>query len=177
MIQINGTQVTAERGNKKRVRNLGKVKVLRPRPEHLKLKMNNRTLEQESSDEEAWFDYPCFPKQDTEDKVGQSLVNTNVRVGEEMELEYEEIEDQSEKPPRRKSTRNRVLPRRYVEEEVNTTQEKAKLSPRMRKRRQSLAKQRDKFTPEMGWVLKTREGGLRSASSLEADMLEKLVET
>ena len=39
--EIKGTQVTAERGNKKRVRNLGKVKVLRPRPEHLKLKMKH----------------------------------------------------------------------------------------------------------------------------------------
>ena len=170
------TEVTAERGNKKRVRNLGKVKVLRPRPEHLKLKMNNGILGEESSDEEAWFDYPCFPKQDTEDEVGHSLVNTNVRVGEDVELEFGEIEDQSETPPRRKSTRNRVKPQRYVEEEVNTTQQKAKLSPRERKRRQSIAKHRDKFTPGMGWLLQTREGGLRRASSSEADMLEKLVQ-
>ena len=41
VIEIKGTQVTAERGNKKRVRNLGKVKVLRPRPEHPKLSKPN----------------------------------------------------------------------------------------------------------------------------------------
>ena len=93
-----------------------------------------------------------------------------------MELDIGEIEDQSGTPSRRKSTRNRVKTRRYLEEEVHTSQEKAKLSPRMRKRRQSLAKQRDKASPEIGWILQTREGGVRSASSSEAKMLERLVE-
>ena len=51
--EVKGTQVTAERGNMKRVRNLGKVKVLRPRPKHLKPKNDNNSLMEESSDEEA----------------------------------------------------------------------------------------------------------------------------
>ena len=175
MTEIKGTQVTAERGNKKRVRNLGKVKVLRPRPEHLKVKNNNTTLVEESSDEEAWFDYPSFSRQDTQFKGGQSVVNTNIRDGENVEMEMGETDGHAETPPRRKSNRTRVTPRRYLEEEDHTTQEKTKLSPRMRKRRQSLAKQRDKTTPGLGWILQTQGGRVRNASSPEAAMLEELV--
>ena len=150
---------------------LGKVKVLRPRPEHLKVKNNNTTLVEESSDEEVWFDYPSYSRQDKDFEADQSLVDTNVRVGEDLELEFGELEEQSGTPPRRKSTRVRAEPRRFLEGEDQTTQGKAKLSPRMRKRRQSLAMQRDKSTPGMGWILQTRGGGVRSASSPEADML------
>ena len=92
-----------------------------------------------------------------------------------VELEFGEPAEQTETPPRRESTRTRVKPRRYMEEEVHTTQEKAKLSPRNRKRRQSLAKHRDKSTPGMGWTLQTQGGGFRSASSSEAVILEELV--
>ena len=90
-------------------------------------------------------------------------------------MEIGEPVDQAGTPPRRKSTRTRVKPQRYVEEEVHTTQEQGRLSPRMRKRRQSLAKQRDKSTPGMGWTLQTQGGGFRSASSSEAVILEELV--
>ena len=129
----------------------------------------------ESSDEEAWFEYPSFSRQDIDSEVGQSLVDTNVRAEEDVVLEIVGAEDQSGTPTRRESTRVRVKPRRYREEEGQTIQEKGKLSPRERKRRQSLAKQRDKSTSGMGWILKAPDGAVRNASSSEAVMLEELV--
>ena len=130
---------------------------------------------EESSDEEAWFDYPSFLRQDAQSEGGQSVVNTNIRAGENVELEIGDTDAYAETPSRRKSNRTRVTPRRYKEEEDHTTQEKTKLSPRMRKRRQSLARQRDKSIPGKGWILQTLGGGVRSASSPEAAMLEELV--
>ena len=69
------------------------------------------------------FDYPCFPRQDTGNEIGQSLINTNGRVGKDVELDIGEIEDQSGTSSRTKSSRNRVKTRRYMEEEVHTSQE------------------------------------------------------
>jgi len=154
---------------------MGKVKVLRPRPEHLKMSNYHSTVMEESSDEEAWFDCPSFSRQDAQSEGGQSVVNTNIRVRENVELEMGDTDGYAETPPRRKSIRTRVTPRRYWEEEDHTTQEKTKICPRMRKRRQSLAKQRDKSIPGKGWIFQTQGGGVRSASSPEAAMLEELV--
>ena len=79
-------------------------------------------------------------------------------------MEMVGAEDQSGTPPRRESTRVRVKPRRHREEECQTIQEKAKLSPRERRRRQSLAKQR--ASQHQGWVgflkLQMEELGMQS---------------
>ena len=99
----------------------------------------------------------------------------DVRADEDVELDIGEKEDQLRTLPRRESTSIRVKPRRYREEDVQTTPEEAKLSTRMKKRRQTLAKQRDKSTAGMGWIIKNLGGGVWSATSSEAVMLENLV--
>ena len=78
---------------------------MRPRPEHLRLENDDRKTGEESSDEEAWFDYPCFLRQDTQFEVSQPVVNSNTRFGENVELEFGEPAEQTETPPRRESTR------------------------------------------------------------------------
>jgi hypothetical protein len=60
--EIKGTQVRASRDSKIRVRNMAKVKLLRPRPQHLLPSKLTPQAAQESSDEDDWLDF--FPSQD-----------------------------------------------------------------------------------------------------------------
>ena len=52
---IKGTQVTAQRGSTVRIRNMGKVKLLRERPARLKHRQNVKMSDAEESDEEDWL--------------------------------------------------------------------------------------------------------------------------
>ena len=60
--EVRGTQIIAERGDKRRVRNQGKVKLLKQRPEHLQLQ-THRNLVKKQDGEEEWYDIPGLPRQ------------------------------------------------------------------------------------------------------------------
>ena len=66
--EVKGTQVTATRGSKVRVRNMAKIKLLKTRPEHLLPRTRVTQGPEYSSDEEDWLDmtinsYPLQPAQ------------------------------------------------------------------------------------------------------------------
>ena len=58
---IKGTQIKASRGSQIKVRNMAKVKLLKPRPQHLLPRIQKEQIKGESSDEEDWLDF--FPQQ------------------------------------------------------------------------------------------------------------------
>ena len=136
--EVKGSQIVVERGDKTRVRNMGKVKLLKPRPDRLQLRVHHNTPHEESSDDEEWFEMPNATKQQ-EPVVPQYIPEP--AAAEEEALDVPGEFDEDEESPNRKSTRRRRQTKFLgIQEEPSNPQ----ISPQQRKRNQSLAKKRGK---------------------------------
>ena len=172
VVEMKGTQVVAERGSKRRIRNLGKVKVLTERPEYLKLREHKTVNEGDrDDDEEDWLDMVNIrPRTEEVQEEIEEVIQEEQQQEENIRQEVEKPDS----PVRRKSGRKKKKTRFLgFEEESSQT---AQLSPRMRKKRQSFAKQRDKQLGWRGWTVKTPEGAWRKADIHEEGTLDKLTE-
>ena len=89
-MEINGTQVVAERGNKRRIRNIGKVK-----PEHLKLR-GHKLLKEMNTEEEEWFEMVNIPSH--RDEVQEEFVDLT-QEEQKMEENIPPNEEEIESPP------------------------------------------------------------------------------
>ena len=161
--EVKGTQVVVQRGEKTRVRNLGKVKILKQRPDHLKLKTHQPTNSTDTcdSDEEDWFDLPSLPSSPDEQNMAVPRLNPD-------QPEPAGLED-DRSPPRRSSRRK--VARQFLGVDQPSTS-RGQLSPQQRKRNQSLARMRDR----QRWSLKTSSGGWRMAEEGEEEILETLTQ-
>ena len=161
--EVKGTQVVVQRGEKTRVRNLGKVKILKQRPDHLKLKTHQPTNSTDTcdSDEEDWFDLPSLPSSPDEQNMALPRLNPD-------QPEPAGLED--DRSPTRRSSRRKVA-RQFLGVDQPSTS-RGQLSPQQRKRNQSLARMRDR----QRWSLKTSSGGWRMAEEGEEEILEMLTE-
>ena len=141
--EVEGMQVTAERGNKIRVRNKAKWKLVKERP--ARLQPAPRESLEEDSDEDEWF-YSTANKQQ---EVEEHQEHGDAAAGEEEE--EQEAQQTAVSSPIASRTRNR-------------TGARAQLSPQERKRRKAQAVKRDKQEKRAGaWDIKETEGGWRRA--------------
>ena len=171
VVEVKGPRITAIRGDKIRVRNKAKFKLIQERPDHLKpLSLRGRSVpicqaRQDSDSEDDWLDISRMPGDNNharlvqhaqaEDVEGQGGADVVEEVGEEVarqddvegqggEEEHEdEVDGEQATPPRA-----RKAPERFQAGEVS-----ARLSPQQRKRRQSQAKKTGKNRLEDGTIL------------------------
>ena len=133
--EVKGSQVTARRGDKTRIRNRAKVKLLRRRPEHLV--PDRSKLETQLGEEE-----------DKEDYTFINLVGAGSEVPPAIQPQQEDAQGQPELPAGEEGgaavqQRTHAAPPRE-EWVVANGPWREKLSPRERKRRQMAARNRDK---------------------------------
>jgi hypothetical protein len=168
VIKVRGTQVTARRGNKERIRNIEKWKVIRERPEEIKVrrKETQATITEES-DDDSDFDI------DTEERE-QSIPRPREVEGEQQGdgVEAGPVDrDRLVTTPRR-SGRQRNIPDRY-----GSPSNQSRLSPRQRKRLQSQAKfgpRKERWIVREGWRPPAQEeeqeqGGVQGEGGGEQD--------
>ena len=91
MVEIKGTQITASRGSKTRVRNMAKVKVLKERPKRLQCSAKHTTGMEDKIDEEDWLD--IMPRQD---QAQQQLTLDRDVPGQEEEADHHGQQQQEE---------------------------------------------------------------------------------
>ena len=159
--EVKNTQVVAVRGEKTRVRNLGKVKALKQRPERLQLKSHKTIATEDSSDEEDgedWYDLPSIPCQ--QDGAAQEVQQLH---------QHDEDAHQGQDGTQRRSTR-RTAQRQFLGIDQPSTS-RSQLSPQQRKKNKSKARLRDRGR----WSLKTGSGQWREAQEEEEDILERLI--
>ena len=153
--EVEGVQVTAKRGDKIRIRNKGKWKLVRERP--VRLQPTPRESLEEESEDDDW----CYSPANKQQEVQGQLENRDMIGGEEEE--EQEAEPSGTSSPIASRTRNK-------------TAQSAQLSPRERKRRRVQAMKRDKQEKRAGdWDIKRKDGGWRRAREEEAEMLDSLV--
>ena len=147
--EVRGTQVTARRGSKQRIRNIEKWKVLKERPEEITIKKKEKKPIEEEESDDTDFDL---------DEEEQAVPSPPVVVGrgeQQRQGARRDHEDGDRVEGLRRSTRQVRAPDRF-----GSSSNQDQLSPRHRKRRQSLAKHRPRTrtTPmkKERWVV--REG-------------------
>ena len=133
--EVKGSQVTARRGDKTRIRSRAKVKLLKKRPEHLVTDWSK--LETQLGEEE-----------DEEDYTFINLSGAGNEVPPAIQPQQEDAQGQPELPAGEEGgaavqQRTHAAPRRE-EWVVANGPWREKLSPRERKRRQMAARNRDK---------------------------------
>ena len=154
--KVKGTQVTAERGNKVRVRNQGKMKVIPERPKHLMQKRKVATFEDTTDDDDDYITLqptiqepvhadarveefqPWEDLNPAPDFEGLEVLNLEAQ---EFALEQQGKQDQEEEqeprtPEPRRPRRERRSPDRYSPDWLGRSQ----LSPKERKKRMCAAK-------------------------------------
>ena len=148
------------------------MKVLTERPKYLKLREHKTVNEGDRvDDEEDWLDLVnILPRREEAQEGIEEVIQEEQQQEGNILLEVEEPDS----PVRRKSGRKKKKTRFMGVDEGSS--QTAKLSPRMRKKRQSLAKQRDKQLGWRGWTVKTPEGAWRKADIHEEGTLDKLTE-
>ena len=130
--EVKGSQVTARRGDKMRIRNRAKVKLLRRRPEHLV--PDRSKLEMQFGEQEEEEDYTFI-----------NLSGAGNKVPPAIQPQQEDAQGQPELPAEEEAVQQwtHAAPRRE-EWVVANGPWREKLSPRERKRRQMAARSRDK---------------------------------
>ena len=141
-------QVTAKRGDKIMTRNKGKWKLVRERP--IRLQPTPRESPEEESDDDDW----CYDLDNKQQEVQVQVENTDMTGEEEgsisgdsedsrFTITYDDQEDRVEEVGHQitKSGRAVVPPDRFS---PDTTSKMSRLSPRERKRRQSMRKKEKK---------------------------------
>ena len=131
--EVKGTKIVAKRGELTRTRNVEKFKILKKRPDYLKVKPRSETKVSDDSEEEDWMETAEItvanqPEREENEGAGADLSDIE-------ELEIEDIPDQLLATPRRE----RRKPNRYDPARVGPQQLKQK-SPKQRKRAQSEAR-------------------------------------
>ena len=152
--EVRDTQVTAQRRSKVRIRNVEKWKVLKERPAELQVKKEREPRDTDDSDTD--FDIAGEEEQDIHPRV----VEEERPAEEQQEPQEDEGQQESQTSPAggRRSRRQRKQPDRF-DSTSNQQQHQlaAKLSPRQRKKRQSLARFRPtSVVRKERWVV--REG-------------------
>ena len=146
--EVKGSQVAARRGDKGRIRNMAKVKLLRKRPEHLvpdQLKFEKQLTEQDEEEEDYTF-------------IDLSGPGNNIPPP--IQLQHEDAQGQPELPAAEEGGAAvqqpaHATPRRE-EWVVANGPWREKPSPRERKRRQMAARRRDKEQRDMPYQLRSR---------------------
>ena len=92
--KIKGTQIIASRGSQIKVRNMAKVKLLKPRPQHLLPHRPKQQTAQESSDED-WLDL-LLPQDEQQTQVDQDPYGGEQEQGELQD--HQEQEEQGSNP-------------------------------------------------------------------------------
>ena len=138
---VKGTQVIAQRGNSIKTRNMGKVKLLRKRPDRLK---HNKTIylpDKEESDDEDWLYLLDTARINTEHAAPQALEEQQGDEPDEGRGEAQAETRVQEAEIQRKGARNRIKTRFYGREEEQEDEPRTgkQLSPRARKRIKSQA--------------------------------------
>ena len=128
--QVKGTQVTARRGGKERIRNMAKVKLLKHRPEHLRSRPQAQQGQQEEEEEDdySWID---LSRRDVQRTEGQEHQPAGAQEQVQAEERQPERQGQGEEAVREPAVRQ--------SERLRQKKERRQLSPRERKRRQSTA--------------------------------------
>ena len=146
--QVKGTQVTARRGGKERIRNMAKVKLLKHRPEHLRSRPQAQQGQQEEEEDDySWIDLSRRSGQRTEgpehvqagEEEGQGQQPAGRR--EQVQAEEEEAAGVQERQPEGQEQEEEAVQEPAVRqsERLRQKKERRQLSPRERKRRQSTA--------------------------------------
>ena len=160
VVDIKGTQITASRGSKTRVRNMAKVKVLKERPKRLQCSAKHTTSMEDKSDEEDWLD--IMPRQD---QAQQQLTLDRDMPRQEEEADHHHEQQQQEEGARgdlgsdreeftdpiavRKGTRLRKMVDRLG---ITATKTSSSSSPSKRERKKKQGEARRKAKREV-WVL------------------------
>ena len=146
--EVKGTQVAARRGDRVRIRNMAKVKLLRKRPEHLV--PNQSKFEKQLGEQEEEDDYTFI-----------NLSGAGNRAPPPIQLQQEDAQGQPELPAVEAGGAAvqqppHATPRRE-EWVVANGPWREKLSPKERKRRQMAARRRDKEQQrDMPYQLRSR---------------------
>ena len=151
--EVKGSQVTARRGDKVRVRNMAKVKLIKRRPEHL-VPGQSKDGKQLEEEEEEDFTF-----------INLGGVGDNVPPG--IQLQQEDAQGQAEQAAVGAGGAAGQQPGAVVQQPAHSTPRREewvvangpwreKPSPRERKRRQAAAKRRDKEQRDMPYQLRSR---------------------
>ena len=127
--KVKGTQVTARRGSKQRIRNMEKWKVVRERPEEITVKRKEMQTNVTEESDDTDFDIEIEEQQ---------AVPPPQEVGgaqQEGGAEQEQVDDDRVLDVPRRGARQRRAPDRY-----GSSSNQAQLSPRQRKKRQAQAR-------------------------------------
>ena len=148
--EVKGSQVAARRGDKVRIRNMAKVKLLRKRPEHLVLDQSKFEKQGREQDEEE------------EDYSFIDLRGPGNNIPPPIHLQHEEVQGQPELAAAEEGgaavqaqAPAQATPRRE-EWVVANGPWREKPSPRERKRRQMAARRRDKEQRDIPYQLRNR---------------------
>ena len=135
--EVKGTQVTARRGDRIRVRNKAKVKLVEERPAHLKYRPDKEEKKQEEEEEDEDYIFLQLPTNPVPNQVEEHQERHRDR--EEQQGNQEGQVEREEEPQERslRPVRTKRVPKRYQEEQEKQAQKQA--SPRERKKRQAQA--------------------------------------
>jgi transposase InsO family protein len=144
---VKAAQVTAERGAKSRVRDMSRVKLLKPRPEHLR----RREARQASSDSDSDEDFLDLkvPVQVGQGEPAEEEQEPAVAELEDVVVEQEERQEGPDTPPgRRRTPRVRFSPVRFDPSHYDSSSSHKQPSPQQRKKRRSAAAKHQKAVRE-----------------------------
>jgi transposase InsO family protein len=127
--EVNGSQVTATRGNKTRIRNMSKLKVVKERPDKLKVSAKYMASDTDSDDDYIDLKLP-------EQEAPKQLVNQEQKEGgQQLEEQEERRYPQRERRPNK--NKNDLTPHKAVQ-----------LSPQQRRKKKAEARKRPRELQE-----------------------------
>ena len=154
---VRGTQVTAKRGSKQRIRNIEKWKVLKERPEEITVKRKETsTIEEEESD--------------TDFDIMEEEQDRHLPVEGRVEEQRQGVQQDQEEGDRGAARLRRSARQVRAPDRLGEDRNQEQLSPRHRKRKQAMAKYRprtrttpiirkERWVVREGWLPKEQEEG------------------
>ena len=170
---VHGTKVEAERGGMKRTRNLGKWKVLKPRPAHLRrsqTRLQKQEDETEDSDDESYISIQSMKPNGEHRELGEKEVLPREAPEAAQPLILPTVPTQPAPPTTReplaspptlptqptlaRPRRNpKPIQRFGYEEQGGSSQHVKQLSPKERKKRKGIARKSVKNSSKERWVM------------------------